>query len=268
MSTNNAKKSGEKSTGKIVLIFVAILIGSMFLGAFGAMSTKSLAGNEGAMNGLREFGKMIVGIMPVITLSFNVIMAIIAFSMYGKGKSMFKAWNQEDEEYIERVEDILTIPLKASTYAMIINFLLFAINTSYIFDGSFSKMDGGKAGIRFMVSIAIFILAMVWIIINQGITVKLVKKINPEKKGNILDTKFNKVWIDSCDEAEKLIIYKAGYDAYKANNVVIMVLWCVTFLLNASFNTGIFPIFIVIVIWFAQTVAYMRAARKYEKGEK
>ena len=46
--------------------------------------------------------------------------------------------------------------------------------------------------------------------------VELEKKLNPEKKGDVIETNFSKKWEDSCDEAQKMIIYEAGYRAYRA----------------------------------------------------
>ena len=44
------------------------------------------------------------------------------------------------------------------------------------------------------------------------------KKTNPEKTASVYDTKFQKKWLDSCDEAEKIMIGKCAFKAYAATN--------------------------------------------------
>ncbi|MDY4515087.1 MAG: DUF3169 family protein [Lachnospiraceae bacterium] len=38
-------------------------------------------------------------------------------------------------------------------------------------------------------------------------------KPNPEKTASVYDTKFQKKWMDSCDEAEKILIREATIQA-------------------------------------------------------
>ena len=53
------------------------------------------------------------------------------------------------------------------------------------------------------------------------------KAINPEKQGNILDTDFNKVWMDSCDEYEKQMIWQCGFKAYNVAQTMCIILWMI-----------------------------------------
>ena len=49
------------------------------------------------------------------------------------------------------------------------------------------------------------------VIIIQQKCVDTVKQINLEKKASVYDIRFEKKWIDDCDEAEKIIIGKCAY---------------------------------------------------------
>ena len=49
-----------------------------------------------------------------------------------------------------------------------------------------------------------------WSVLQQKI-VDLERRINPEKRGSVYDMKFQKTWMDSCDEAERAQIGQACY---------------------------------------------------------
>ncbi len=76
----------------------------------------------------------------------------------------------------------------------------------------------------FIVAVAAFIAVMVETIIIQQRCVDAVKRMNPEKTASVYDVKFQRKWMDSCDEAEKLMIGKCAYKAYAAANTACAVL--------------------------------------------
>lgn len=72
--------------------------------------------------------------------------------------------------------------------------------------------------------------------------------------------------MDSCDEAEKLMIGKCAYKAYAAANTACAVL-AITFAVCALiFNTGFLPSFAVCVIWFVLQFIYYRETIRYSKA--
>lgn len=50
------------------------------------------------------------------------------------------------------------------------------------------------------------------------------KKTNPEKTVSVYDIKFQKKWMDSCDEAEKIMIGKCAFRASTVTNTVCLIL--------------------------------------------
>ena len=65
---------------------------------------------------------------------------------------------------------------------------------------------------------------MIEAVILQQKCVDSAKKTNPEKTASVYDTKFHKKWMDSCDEAEKIMLGKCAFKAYAATNAVCTVL--------------------------------------------
>ena len=101
---------------------------------------------------------------------------------------------------------------------------------------------------------------------QQQLMVDLEKEMNPSKRGSVYDAKFRDKWEESCDELEKVIIYKSAYKAYKTTALTCIVLWVVTATLSIAFKTGPLPSIAVTVIWLVQTVSYCREAMKLERG--
>ena len=68
--------------------------------------------------------------------------------------------------------------------------------------------------------------------------------------------KFRKKWLDSCDEAEKLMAGQCAYKAYSASTKACAGLWLV-FTLSALFlGTGLLPILAVCLIWAVNQCVY------------
>lgn len=79
--------------------------------------------------------------------------------------------------------------------------------------------------------------------------VDLTKRLNPEKKGSVYDTKFQKKWYESCDEAERAIIGQCAFKAYQAMVRVCLGLWVVFALGGMFFNWGFLPALAVCIVW-------------------
>lgn len=97
--------------------------------------------------------------------------------------------------------------------------------------------------------------------------VKLVQKTFPEKKGDPASRKFHQDWLESCDEAEKEVIYRASYNAYSRVNKFIPVMIVLTMLGHLFFNTGIMAIIVTALIWLVVAASYLSSCVSV-KGQK
>ena len=66
-------------------------------------------------------------------------------------------------------------------------------------------------------------------------------------------------WVESCDEAEKEIIYKSAYKTYIVLNKVIPILLLITLIANMFLNTGILAVLVVAVIYLVTGMTYIRS---------
>ena len=103
----------------------------------------------------------------------------------------------------------------------------------------------------------------------QQKVVDLERRLNPEKRGSVYDMKFQKTWMDSCDEAERAQIGQACYRAYMVGTKVCTFLWVALLILNFVFDFGMLPIAAVLVVWgVMQTVCALECIRlSKRKGE-
>ncbi len=90
---------------------------------------------------------------------------------------------------------------------------------------------------------------------------------NPEKRGSVYDMKFQKKWMDSCDEAERRQIGQACYAAYRVTGNLCIGLWLALMILGFVYDIGILPLFSVMLIWGVMQVSYVLASMKLEHGK-
>ena len=112
-------------------------------------------------------------------------------------------------------------------------------------------------------------------VVNIAIIVKMQQKqidfekvLNPEKRGSVYDTKFVEKWEESCDERERLMIYKSSYKAFKITNRACVAIWVILILINTTWNVGIMPVLIITIIWAILICSYSIEAMKLEKNSR
>ena len=72
--------------------------------------------------------------------------------------------------------------------------------------------------------------------------------------------------MDSCDEAEKIMIGKCAFKAYAATNMVCTILSIVLAICALVFGIGFLPSLAVCLIWIVNQSVYCREALKYSKA--
>ena len=153
----------------------------------------------------------------------------------------------------------------AQTYiisqTLCIVFLSLGYSSNYL-----SSSDAARG--NFLYACIIFIICMLYDSFWQVRYIKLIQKAYPERKGDPASKKFQEQWLESCDEAEREVIYRSAYRTYITLGKLIRVLLLVTMLSNLFFNTGMLAVFIVAVIWLVSTLSYTRScvALKEEKA--
>lgn len=211
---------------------------------------------------LTEFYNVFVFAETGLFALVNLILGVISFMLYNKCRQDYDRRAEEDETIYDQLEYRLDMPLLLSNTAMILNLVFFAA-TIYFFEKA--TMENVNRSLLFTVDILIMIAGYVWILALQNKIVNFSKKMNPEKRGSIFDIRFQKTWVESCDEAQKLMIYQSAYKAFNVTNIACSVCWVIAFLSMLFFETGIFPVIMIGVIYLTLIMSYTLTARKLEK---
>lgn len=236
------RQANRKALPKFILI---VVLGCLVGGALGFSMARF--GMDAMADGLFAAGDAFCRAAPWLLVACAVLEPAICLPLYFAGKREADGWDGEDETVSDRVERRLSIALWASSILMICAFLLLAAAFT-------AGLDVGA--LSFFLSIAGFLAVMAEAILIQQKQVDLCKRLNPEKQGSVYDVRFQKTWLDSCDEAEKVIIGQCAYKAYTAVTYTCLLLWMVFSLTALFFGTGFLPVLVVCVIWAVSQSVY------------
>lgn len=192
---------------------------------------------------------MFIGVVPLIIGSVFLV----------KARSVIEKNNNLDEDEFEKTHKTLSLALYVPSVLMPWLFVCFGFSVTYNF---------GIESPYILMDLIIFILELAWVTILQYQIVEQTKKILPEKRGNVLDSKFQKEWYSSCDEAEKQIIGEACYISYKTMNMVYPILFAIMIFVCSLYDLSPFIFLMVGVLWLIQILSYLIPSYKLEHGKK
>lgn len=114
--------------------------------------------------------------------------------------------------------------------------------------------------------VAEFIVSCGLVIFAQQKSVDLTRKMNPEKRGSVYDSKFQKKWLESCDESEQRQIGQACYRAYMVTTRVCIGVWMALVLLSMVYRISLLSVFVLLLVWGTMQTVYtlecIRLSRK------
>lgn len=255
MDSNEIKKANRKALPKFILVLAICLLVGGVIGFFSAKyGLNALSGQMKAAGEL--FG---LTVAPWLLLAMAIIVPAVAVPLYRNAKKLLSAWDGEDEELSDAVDAKLSVIIWITGAAMIIAFFLLAASYSAgsaVFENAVTAFVG----------VAAFFGIFIETIIIQQKCVDAAKKTNPEKTVSAYDTRFQAKWMDSCDEAEKIMMGKCAFKAYSATNTVCAVLAAVLAVCALIFETGFLPALVVCLIWIINHSVYCKEALKYSKA--
>lgn len=168
--------------------------------------------------------------------------------------AVFKGEKDDDElEILERSFDqslYVTLTLVTSYFA--INMMILSVE---IVNES-SKIIG---------VVGLFIISMILASYLEIKSIRMIQEKDPKHVGDPASLDFSKQWIETCDEVERIIIYKSAYKSYEMTKYLLYGLICMTMLTQLTLDTGIYPVIIVGCIWIFNSVTYNMTAMKLSK---
>ncbi len=249
----------KKSDKKALIIFIPCMLVSFvvgfFLSAMGNFMEENLA--DVIANGLNVFLEIV---SPYANLAMNTLVIIICSIVLVNVKRRIKAWDGDDEEVYEKIEKNISVVLILSNLVFILSFFFFGAGFDYCLHNTKTTT------VELICYFAGFVIALIGNLMMNAGTVNLYKEMNPEKQGSVYAMDFGKQWEKSCDEAEKMQIYKAAFKSYSFCNTFYVFLWLFCLLGNEIWHYGIMPATIVIVVWLAQFISCQAYAAYYSKN--
>ena len=274
MNSNSMNEKIKKENRKALKIFIPMIIAAGLIGGvFGFFSQ-----TEWMQNFFADFGgnldKAVYLTIPYLVIVTVVVTFLTGLMYYRKAKKDYKGFedlersvtSDEDEEKLDliyqKADCTLSISLIIINIGMLFSYMFFGIFMNYLIP----LLDAWKFGIV-IITIAVFLTGMFAGFKIQQMSVDLVKRMNPKMRGSVYDMKFSKKWEESCDEAEKLMIYKASYKAFQIANLTCTILWILTCLGDMLLHFGALPVVTVSVIWIVMSASYYIESFRLEHGK-
>lgn len=234
---DHVKRDNRRALPKYLL---TILLYGLLGGVLGFFT--GVAGAAGVAETVRQaLDRLLAVCAPWGIVASAVILLGAGWYLYAAAKRRFTAWDGEDEDTMDDVERQLSWALLLTGLMIVLDFFFFAVSIIYE---------------RFLPDLILFLASVAVLVVLQQKIVDLERRINPEKRGSVYDMKFQKTWMDSCDEAERAQIGQACYTAYRMGNKVCVFLWVALLILNFVFDFGLLPIAAVLVVWGVMQTAY------------
>lgn len=270
------KQRGKESDKKYFGKFIVMILISLFIGGFFGFFSMGFRDWILANVHIEEEVEALRNVMGLIVLGIDaagiLFLSIVALYNYARAKKMSGTWDGEDEAVIDAIDRKLDIALLWNSLLMVFTLLFFAltIHASGILEQS-EQIAKKVVYLNMWPILAFFggcVVLLVGIALNiiiSKVTVDLRKHLNPEKQGSVFDMKFDRKWEASSDEAERQIMYKAAYTAFRAANMACLILWTIAVVIQMFVHTGVFPVVCICAIWLVLNVTYSRMVMKLQK---
>ena len=240
MENNAVKKDNRKALPKYLLI---LLVAAVFGGVLGFAAGWVGHDNISEVIAAAVTNSLTVA-APWALLATSVVSLAMILWLYWGARGLFTTWDGEDDDVMDRADEKLNWALLITAAQIVLDMFFFAVAQS-------------AHNMTALWSVLLFIVSIFLLVFAQQKIVDLTRKMNPEKKGSVYDTKFKKKWFESCDEAEQKQIGQAAYKAFNVVSAACPILWGGLLLLSYAFNFSLLmPTFIVCVIWLLLQVSY------------
>ena len=254
MENNDAKKANRKALPKFLLLLIASAAAGGVIGHFSVRY-----GLDGLAEPMKAAGVVFAGrVAPWLLVALAVLVPAVAIPFYRAAKKLLAGWDGEDEDVSDAVDEKLSAAIWIVSAAIIVGYFLLAA----AYSRGFAAFENDKSAYMVLLGIGGFLAVLVECILIQQKCVDAAKKTNPEKTASVYDMRFQKKWMDSCDEAEKAMVGKCAFKAFSAASSVCNALALVFTLSALIFNTGFLPVLAVCLVWLVGQCVYCREAMK------
>lgn len=246
---NTIQNENKKNLPKFILtLLISVIVGGLIgfsLAFFDAESLQESLGSAGTVFAVQA-APWLLCVCPLLDL-------VLCLPVYYRAKKRLERWDGENETESNAIDHQLSICLWVSSILLVLSFFLLSASFSGFFDAK---------NWLFLVGVGMFFLMLIVTVVLQKCVIDTTKQLYPEKKGSVYDMKFQKTWLESCDEAERAIIGQCALKSYSAVSHTCLVLWALLTIGGITFDIGFLPSLAVCVIWGVSQSVYFYWAMK------
>lgn len=263
-SKDRIKAEDRKVLGKFLLFVMIMSLAGCIVGfLIGVLHKRGIFlafGGEGLLN-------VLAYAIPAVIFICNIVVFFALHHIFNKTKKLYRDCDGEDDAQLARIERGINRCQFITEIALVLNLFLLGAGEHVIL-AKMELLTVPKMHWKWMACIIIvcFFAGMVVNLFYKKNSVNLYKQMNPEKQGSIYDMHFAAKWEESCDEREKLILYKAGYKAFYAGQLICIVLAVISICSDLAFGSGFLPLTMVIIILLGMDVVYLYTSSRLEKS--
>ena len=257
MKNENSKKT--TSLSKITLKMAAGAVVGAILGVGASVLLSIINHGNSFKQTVQDLSTGIQNLIFPGLLLITVASIALQEIYYSRLKNICNSLETADDEafdkldYKEEKTGSVLMTINLLSYICSIVLLAFGYSTNYL------------RNIIALGSCFAFLICIFYDGIMQARYIRLVQKTHPEKRGDISSMRFQQQWLESCDEAEKEVIYRSAYDAFSFTGKCISFLLLLTMLSHLFFHTGVLAIIVVGIIHLTLQLTYYRSCVKLKK---
>ena len=248
----NKQTQAPKTRKGVYIKFTLLMIASALTGAFISIF---MLGRE---NGVQEVAQQISGGLILAgpwLLAAGLVPCAVAHGLYLAGQKA-AARADEDDDAFETANRRLSLSMAFS--AVVMPWMMLTICLAL------PAVNVIANNVFVVAVVPLLLVEIAWSYGLQAVVVRAMQRLAPEKRGNVFDTRFQKDWYASCDEAERQRIGECGYHTYLTmNNIYPFTLAAA---LLAVMYGGASVLWAVVLggLWLTQTLSYLLRAYKLE----
>lgn len=199
----------------------------------------------------------------------EIMLLVVILVRYFQGKKYFGLVTDEDEIHYKLADKKLSAVLTLTSIGIFVGMVSVSLMIPVMSSWKFQWGNGNYNVISLLpiACIVIYFIFLICTVMLQAKTVQMLKKIYPEKNGDFFEKKFQKVWLESCDENERRKIGEASLYSYIVTQKTISIVLALSILLNIAFPNAYLISFTVGIIGIISTVSYAKKIAELDEKE-
>lgn len=237
----------------ILILLVSLIVGGCIGLLISFFNTDSIG--DGAWGIVKQLRGLMFPLLTAIGLVSILFGEYVLKKNRELGERLHSAEDEESDSIEYKIEKAGAWGMIGNTVFNVLSLLVLSTGYSMEYIKTLDKTDNSWL----LASFLVFIIESFYLGIWQIRFIKGIQKIYPEKVGDPASGKFQKQWLESCDEAEKEAIYQASYKTYLIGMKLIPMLAFVALFTHLVWNTGVMAVVVLGIIWVVMSVTYCRA---------